>query len=159
MATTDLNKKKTYTFTQKTGIVFIIGGVITILLEVLLNFKSPSSIIAIAFFITMLGFAMTFPSMLQESCRQNAPVNTPDNTGTGSESSPTADPDNRNYSTMRIVVFMMVNVICVLLIKFGWESQTLAGIGVDGWWFGIISFIFGAKATQAYIEKLKIGQK
>ena len=53
---------------------------------------------------------------------------------------------------MRIVVFMITNVICLLLIKIGWETGDLKEIGVDQYWVAIIAFVFGAKATQAFFE-------
>src|SRR5205823_1376178 len=57
-------------------------------------------------------------------------------------------------STMRIVVFMIVNVICLLLIKIGWgkEIHSLEQIGLDQYWMGVIAFVFGAKATQSFFE-------
>jgi len=47
---------------------------------------------------------------------------------------------------------MVTNVICLLLIKIGWDKGSLACIGLDGWWMGVIAFVFGAKATQSYFE-------
>jgi len=47
---------------------------------------------------------------------------------------------------------MVTNVICLLLIKIGWDKGSLVCIGLDQWWMGIIAFVFGAKATQSYFE-------
>jgi hypothetical protein len=47
---------------------------------------------------------------------------------------------------------MIINVICLLLLKIGWEARSLREIGVDQWWVSIIGFVFGAKATQSYFE-------
>jgi len=82
--------------------------------------------IALAFFITMLGVAFAFPDLLQ------------DQTG--------------GLSTMRIVVFMMVNVICILMLKIGWGKTNFADIGINNYWVGIIAFVFGSKATQSFFE-------
>jgi len=82
--------------------------------------------LAIDFFIIMLGVAFAFPDLLQ------------DNTG--------------GLSTMRIVVFMMVNVICILLLDIGWGKPSLTVIGLDPYWVGVIAFVFGSKATQSYFE-------
>ncbi len=82
--------------------------------------------ISIAFFTIMLGVSFAFPQMLQ--------------TGQG------------ETSTMRIVVFMLVNVMCMLLLKVGWGKNNLSEIGLDENWVAIIAFLFGAKATQAYFE-------
>ncbi|TGD59015.1 hypothetical protein [Flavobacterium humi] len=90
--------------------------------------KNPvANIIAISFFITMLGFSLAFPSLLE---------------------------GNEGLSTMRIVVFMMTNVICMLMLKIGWgnEIDSLKDIGIDQYWVGIIAFTFGAKATQSFFE-------
>lgn len=82
--------------------------------------------IAIIFFTIMLGFSFAFPELLRDS--------------------------NKGLSTMRIAVFMMINVICMLLLKIGWEQHDLIAIGLDEYWMGVIAFVFGAKATQSYFE-------
>jgi hypothetical protein len=74
----------------------------------------------------MLGFAFAFPELLRDS--------------------------TKGLSTMRIVVFMIVNVICILLLKIGWDQPSLKAIGLDQYWMGVIAFVFGAKATQTYFE-------
>lgn len=119
------------------GFVLIIMGVIymaSFLLPSPLNNEKlgvtlddfPNAVgMAISFFFVMLGAAFCFPSLLE---------------------------GNDGLSTMRIVVFMMVNVICFLLIKIGWDAKSLADIGLNEYWMGVIAFIFGAKATQSYFE-------
>ncbi|MEI6682204.1 MAG: hypothetical protein WCO44_06230 [Bacteroidota bacterium] len=82
--------------------------------------------IAIAFFIVMTGVAFAFPSLLQDQ--------------------------TEGLSTMRIVVFMVVNVICILLLKIGWGQKNLGDVGLDQYWVGVIAFVFGAKATQSFFE-------
>jgi len=47
---------------------------------------------------------------------------------------------------------MVTNVICLLLIKIGWDKGSLVCIGLDQWWMGVIAFVFGAKAAQSYFE-------
>ena len=74
----------------------------------------------------MLGFAFAFPDLLQDQ--------------------------NKGLSTMRIVTFMMINVICMLLLKVGWNCKSFEDIGINGYWMGIIAFVFGAKAAQSYFE-------
>lgn len=83
--------------------------------------------VSVNFMIIMLGFCFTFPSVLE---------------------------GNDGLSTMRIVVFMMTNVICMLLLKTGWgkEIHSLTDIGLDQYWVGIIAFVFGAKAVQSFFE-------
>ncbi len=108
---------------QMIGFFLILIGIGIIIISVFTS-NNPS-IIAIAFFITMLGIAFAFPKLLK---------------------------GNDGLSTMRIVVFMMVNVICLLLIKIGWDKTSLEQIGLNQWWTGVIAFVFGAKATQSYFE-------
>jgi len=112
------------------GFCLIIIGVGCLLFYLLIGRFIRLSIspqdMAVIFFIMMLGMAFIFPQLLEDR--------------------------NKGLSTMRIVVFMMVNLICLLLLKLGWDQPTLKSIGVDQWWMGIIAFVFGAKATQAYFE-------
>lgn len=109
---------------QIVGFAIIIFGIIVIFIG---SFFDASRQIAITFFITMLGVAFAFPSLLK---------------------------GDEGLSTMRIVVFMMTNVICMLLLKLGWPSEvrSLEAIGLDQYWMGVIAFIFGAKATQSFFE-------
>jgi hypothetical protein len=91
-------------------------------------YPSPNGI-AIAFFTTMLGLAFAFPGMLKGQ--------------------------TKDISTMRIIVFMFANVICMLLLKIGWDKPSLKDIGLDGFWMGVIAFLFGAKSAQTYFENAK----
>lgn len=91
--------------------------------------SSEGKQIVIYFFIIMLGISFAFPTLLQSA--------------------------DQNVSTMRIVVFMMVNVICMLLLKNGWNVDNLSEIKLDGYWMGIIAFVFGSKATQTFFENRK----
>lgn len=112
-------------YLQIIGFLVILFGLIELFTEQILG-KLTGEVIATDFFAIMLGFAFAFPDLLRDS--------------------------NKGLSTMRIVVFMMVNVICILLLKIGWEQPSLKAIGVDQYWMGIIAFVFGAKATQTYFE-------
>jgi len=88
-------------------------------------FYESGSGVAVTFFIIMLGYSFSFPELLE---------------------------GNEGLSTMRIIVFMVTNVICMLLLKIGWSAQSLEAIKLDEWWVGIIAFVFGAKAVQSYFE-------
>jgi hypothetical protein len=135
------NKEKPLTLIQILGLCLILLGVgyfatflvptsITDLIPWLkLDDKPESSEVAIAFFTTMLGVAFAFPDMLKGQTKE--------------------------ISTMRIIVFMLANVITMLLIKMGWDKDSLTGVGLDGYWMGVIAFLFGAKATQTYFEKFQ----
>jgi len=114
-------------YMQIIGFILILGGILYMTIYRLISTATDEGM-AISFFIIMLGMAFAFPSLLKAG--------------------------NKEMSTMRIVVFMMVNVICLLLIKIGWGAgiDSLEDIGLNEYWMGVIAFIFGAKATQAYFE-------
>ena len=102
-------------------------GIISLIVTSFFKGGIIPSLISVSFFITMLGFSFAFPSLLE---------------------------GNEGLSTMRIIVFMMTNVICMLLLKIGWADsvKSLADIGLNQWWMGVIAFVFGAKATQSFFE-------
>jgi len=137
-----VNEKNKVTILQRIGVIMIIAGLLGLISSLFFHSDvskddhpdaASAPVAAISFFITMLGVAFAFPTMLR-----------------GKE----------GISTMRIVVFMMANVICMLLIKFGWQVNNLQEIGLDEWWMGVIAFVFGAKATQSYFEsKLAVPQR
>jgi hypothetical protein len=111
---------------QLIGFALLLAGVFYFLGIMVNWFDSTGDKIAIDFFITMLGVAFAFPSLLQDR--------------------------SKGLSTMRIVVFMMTNVICILLLKIGWGAHDLTAIGLNQYWVGVIAFTFGAKATQSFFE-------
>jgi hypothetical protein len=112
-------------FLQIIGFIVILFGLVYLFIVQILN-KLNGETIAIDFFTIMLGIAFAFPDLLRDS--------------------------NKGLSTMRIIVFMLINVICLLLLKIGWAQPNLKAIGLDQYWVGVIAFIFGAKATQSYFE-------
>lgn len=116
------------TYIQIIGFSLIAAGLLYMTIYRLVYHVSSSEGMAISFFVIMLGMSFAFPSLLEGYDKQ--------------------------LSTMRIVVFMMVNVICILLVKIGWsnEVKSLKDIGLNEYWMGVIAFIFGAKATQSYFE-------
>jgi len=117
------------TVIQMIGFVILVVGVIGVIVASFRPFESDieASMIAGSFFVTMLGLAFAFPSLLE---------------------------GNEGLSTMRITVFMMTDVICMLLLKIGWSDSvdSLEDIGLDATWMGVIAFVFGAKATQSFFE-------
>jgi hypothetical protein len=124
------NSEDKISFLQIIGFLVILLGLIDLVITQIFS-KLSGEVIAIDFFAIMLGFAFAFPDLLRDS--------------------------NKGLSTMRIVVFMMVNVICILLLKIGWDAKSLGAIGLDQYWMGVIAFIFGAKATQTYFESKLAG--
>jgi hypothetical protein len=120
---------------QVRNIIFFILGIVLIVVGVsnLIEFLYSHSAInneklAVAFLLVMLGFSFCYPGLLRD--------------------------ENNRLSTMRIVVFMMVNVICLLFVKEGWGKglTTANGLMLNAYWMGIVAFVFGAKATQSYFE-------
>lgn len=119
------------TYFQIIGLALIgigIGYFTAFLITNTLHLLSPQGI-AIAFFIIMLGVVFAFPDLLKGQTNE--------------------------ISTMRIIVFMLANVICMLLLKNGWQEGNLSDIGLDGYWMGVIALLFGAKAAQKYFENAK----
>ncbi len=119
------------TYFQIVGLLLIGTGLVYFIVKIAQNNAQqilPDGI-AISFFITMLGVAFTFPDLLKDQ--------------------------SKGISTMRIIVFMFASVICMILLKIGWDKHSLGEIGLDGFWMGVIAFLFGAKATQKYFENVK----
>ncbi len=128
----------TVSYVQLIGFFLILIGVLYLLSKIIYpihcgNTPLNGEKLAITFFIIMLGMSLAFPSMLRDK--------------------------NDGLSTMRIVVFMMINVICILLLKIGWDAKNLADIQLNEYWMGVIAFVFGAKATQSYFESKFATQK
>lgn len=130
---------KKASYIQLIGFALIFSGVLYLFAKVAIPgrlFIVPldGTKAALIFFIIMLGCSLAFPDLLCDK--------------------------RKELSTMRIVVFMMVNVICLLLIKMGWESRNLTDVGLNGYWVSMVAFVFGGKAAQSYFEqKLSIPQK
>lgn len=118
------NAEEKISYLQIIGFGVILFALIYLFIEQVTG-KLDGGIVATDFFSIMLGIAFAFPDLLR---------------------------GNQGLSTMRIVVFMMINVICILLLKIGWGAGSLKDIGLDQWWMGVIAFVFGAKATQSYFE-------
>jgi hypothetical protein len=124
-------KEGQITYFQLIGIfiMFIgIGYLVVFILNGKVHYLSSEKI-AISFFMIMLGVSFAFPDLLKGQ--------------------------SKDLSTMRIIVFMFANVICMLLLKIGWEKASLTSIGLDGYWMGVIAFLLGAKAGQKYFENFR----
>ena len=126
-------KKVAGDLTRLFGFLLIVTGIVMILISVYDDSLNATPLtgkqIAVDFFIIMLGMCFAFPSLLKGG--------------------------DDNLSTMRIVVFMMVNVICMLMLKNGWGLSDLSQLGIDANWMGIIAFVFGGKVVQSYFEHMK----
>lgn len=126
------DEKLKSSFIQIIGFILIGLGVFYLSAFLFIDRDPSNDDIAITFFIIMLGVAFAFPELLKGGDKEEG------------------------MSTMRIVVFMMTNVICLLLLKMGWKPEitSLKEIGLDQYWVGFIAFVFGAKATQYYFENM-----
>lgn len=115
---------------QILGFWLIIAGVIALFFQLGLNAKGDEisgQKFGITFFIIMLGVAFANPDLLQDA--------------TG------------GLSTMRMVVFMFTNVICLIFIKVGWSVHNLEEFHLSASWVSLIAFVFGSKAAQSYFER------
>jgi len=122
------------TAVQLLGLGLILLGVVVTLIFIFsgggqCGIEPTAEKVALTFLVISLGIAFAFPDLLQ------------DHSG--------------GLSTMRVVVFMMTNVLCMLFIKFGWTADSFSAMGIDGYWVSIVAFVFGAKAAQSYFENMK----
>jgi len=128
---------------QKFGKWLILSGTLGFLCSVILSFTAVSdfdqgALPAGSFLSIMLGMAFHFPTMLE------------DNSG--------------GVSTMRIVVFAIVMVFCVIYLKIGWSIGNFEQFKIDKTWIYVLGLAFGSKVFQRFGEeeekdKGKIGQE
>jgi hypothetical protein len=117
---------------SKIGKVLVVIGIVGFLSSIILSFTPLSgldtgALPAGSFFIVMIGLAFAFPSMLEES--------------------PGA------ISTMRIIVFAVVMVFCVIYIKIAWSVGSIGGFTIDKTWIYILGLAFGSKVFQKFGEE------
>jgi hypothetical protein len=55
-------------------------------------------------------------------------------------------------STMRILALAIVLTFCALMLKEGWDKQTLPNLENQGNWVWLVTAALGAKALQKYAE-------
>jgi hypothetical protein len=84
------------------------------------------AVAAISFFFVMIGMCFYFPSMLQQ--------------GAGQE------------STMRVIVFAVVIVFCLIHLKLAWNAGSFEQFSIDKTWIYILGLAFGSKAIQKFAE-------
>lgn len=117
---------------QRFGKWLILLGVIGFLAAVVLSFTpladlDHGALPAGAFLSIMLGMAFHFPSMLEESAG--------------------------SLSTMRILVFAVVMVFCVIYLKIGWSLNNFENFTIDKTWVYILGLAFGSKVFQKFGEE------
>jgi hypothetical protein len=114
------------------GRFLIACGIIGFFAAIVLSFTIYSgtdrgAIAAISFFFVMIGMCFYFPTLLQETGGQ--------------------------VSTMRVVVFAVVMVFCVIELKIGWTSGSFENFSIDPTWVYILGIAFGSKAIQKFAEE------
>ncbi len=123
---------------QKSGSTLVALGFLGLLATVIISFTrladmDQGALPAASFLCIMVGFAFIFPSLLEEN--------------------------KGELSTMRIIVFAVTMVFCVLYIKLGWSTASFQEFKVDDTWVYILGIAFGSKAFQKFGEKgIKDGQ-
>jgi hypothetical protein len=116
---------------QRFGKWLIMLGIFGFLAAVILSFTpiadlDNGAIPAGAFLCIMLGMAFHFPTMLEES--------------------------KGEISTMRILVFAIVMVFCVIYLKIGWSLNNFENFSIDKTWVYILGLAFGSKVFQKFSE-------
>jgi len=132
MSTNHKPQEQSATQPNKIGKLLVVIGIAGILISVVLSFTPLSgldtgALPAGSFLIIMIGLAFAFPSMLEES--------------------PGA------ISTMRIIVFAVVMVFCVIYLKIAWSVGSLGGFTIDKTWIYILGLAFGSKVFQKFGEE------
>lgn len=117
----------TFSILQLIGFIAMLAGIISMSVAAFLSYPFIPSLVAVSFFVIMLGMCFAFPAMLE-------------------------GPDGP--SAMRITVFMIISLVSLLTIKIGWAEgiRSLKEIGLDQAWVALAGFAVGAKATQKFIE-------
>ncbi|RYY62546.1 MAG: hypothetical protein EOO05_02400 [Chitinophagaceae bacterium] len=127
------------TFTQIIGAVMTFAGVLILVFTVVYGFfvdrppAQESTVVAIGFFLIMLGLAFLFPEMLE---------------GPG-----------QSVSSMRVTVYMVVSVFVFLAVKIGWATGSFAEFQLDSTWAYILAIALGSKAVQSLGENNWLGKR
>ena len=132
MSTNHNPEKESPTPPSRIGKVLVVIGIAGFLIAVILSFTPLSgldtgALPAGSFLITMIGLAFAFPSMLEES--------------------------PGSISTMRIIVFAVVMVFCVIYLKIAWSVGSLGSFTIDNSWIYILGLAFGSKVFQKFGEE------
>lgn len=115
---------------KKLGALLIALGVLgftaTVILSERQNCGTCGTLPAISFLVCMLGFALYFPSLLEEEAGQ--------------------------LSTMRILAFAVALVFCFTYIRLAWTATSLQDLTIDEKWVYILGITIGGKAVQRFGE-------
>ena len=116
---------------KKIGKILIIAGLLGLFLAVVQSFTpyadlDQGALPAASFLGIMLGMCFYFPTMLEDG--------------------------NGQVSTMRIIVFAVVMVFCVIYLKIGWSIRNFEVFTIDKTWIYILGLAFGSKVFQKFAE-------
>jgi hypothetical protein len=116
---------------KQLGFVLVSLGLLGFLADAIINFTplgvyDNGSLPAASFFLVMIGFSFCYPSMLEEN--------------------------KGSLSTMRIIVFAVTIVFCVIYIKMAWNTASFSNLSIDKSWIYILGLAFGSKAVQKFGE-------
>ena len=118
---------------KKIGAALIGVGILGFLFAVMAsgfpssNFSDNGSVPSASIFFVMIGMAFYFPDLLQGP--------------------------RGGFSTMRMIVFMVVIVFCVLTVKIGWVTHSFDEFRIDSTWVYILGLAFGSKVVQQFSEQ------
>jgi hypothetical protein len=132
------NSNKDDSYTIATDLQRILGacliglGVLCFVLLLFIPKTGTSSfdsgeVAGVAMFFIMLGMGFFLPQLL-------------------------AVPDGQGFSTMRLVVYMIVAVFVITAVKTGWNAESLADFTIDRSWVYILGLAFGSKVFQSFAE-------
>ena len=114
------------------GVALITLGVIGFAIALLIpkNAESIDSgeVVAVSMLFIMLGLAFFLPQLLAVS-------------------------NGQDYSTMRVVVFIIVAVFVITAVKIGWNAETFDDFTIDRSWLYILGLAFGSKVFQSFAEE------
>ena len=118
------------------GDVLLFAGALGLVVSGVLRFHSgptlgDGALPACALVLVLFGFALRFPTLLQD--------------GTASDA-------GGNMSTMRIAVLMIVSVFALMTVKVGWGATALGDLRIDSSWAWVLAAALGGKAAQSFAE-------
>jgi hypothetical protein len=129
-----INQPSPLSFSQIFGAFLLAIGTLTLLIMVVIQWfstqpgeKDNSALIAMGFFLIMLGIAFFFPDMLKSG-------------------------KNDITSTMRVATYMIVSVFVFLVVKVGWNCTSMNNFTLDKTWAYLVGIALGSKALQSFSE-------
>lgn len=124
---------------QLLGTALLGIGTAGFLAAALMNRPTSGGLAAAAVFATTIGLCIRCPTLLQD--------------GTLTE-------DKRpNYSSMRVLVLLLVVTFAMLTLKIGWSAPNLEILKIDESWQLILLTALGGKVGQSIAENLSSQKK